>query len=219
MHSRNRALKRALGGRHRRSHRPTNIVLANSRHPSAKRLTYCSAGREFWTFDRIFAPTVVLGYCSDPLERWVLAYYGAGAGVYLRLLGRTLSEISDVREFGPNKCDVSKTRPSCCPTKSQKKRAGTKQVLAGTSRHYVSVLNSHRFFSDLSRHVAVVPPLEPPCPSMYVSRLILCATLIPFPTRWSMLTSQFPQVICAHLSSSPDSSPYPLTSIIPFQGR
>lgn len=122
-------------------------------------------------------------------------------------------------EFGLNKCDVSKTRPPCCPTKSQKKRAGTKQVLAGTSRHYVSVLNSHRFFSDLSRHVAVVPPLEPPCPSMYVSRLILCATLIPFPTRWSMLTSQFPQVICAHLSSSPDSSPYPLTSIIPFQGR
>ena len=44
--------------------------------PSAKRSTCCGAGRVFWTADRSSEPTVVLGYCDDPLEYWSAVVLG-----------------------------------------------------------------------------------------------------------------------------------------------
>ena len=43
---------------------------------SAKRSTCCGAGRVFWTADRSSEPTVVLGYCGDPLEYWSAVVLG-----------------------------------------------------------------------------------------------------------------------------------------------
>ena len=123
---------------------------------SAKRSTCCGAGRVFWTVDRGSEPTVVLGYCGDPLECWgAVVLWCRGRRLFVSAFRKLLmSEFVDLanltrlrRVFSVPSHQVLEEKARCSPPK--------------TPRLHPTVTNPQQSWGLLSRfvpshHVTVV---------------------------------------------------------------
>ena len=73
---------------------------------SAKRSTCCGAGHVFWTADCSSEPTVVLGYCDDPLEYWSAVVLGQAfifscfSGTFRKLLMSEYVDLANSTRLG-----------------------------------------------------------------------------------------------------------------------